>query len=127
MTATGEKRAALAPTSPEVRQRLLHLIGVARDAGVSFVVLYPAMVGATYDESRLDFTLLREAKQEAGRMKVVGNGFIDSPEKAKAMIDATGCDAVSIGRGYLGNIPWIFKRVEQYLGTGASVPLPHLT
>ena len=42
---------------------------------------------------------------------------MDSPEKARALLDATGCDGVMIGRAARGN-PWIFHRVSEYLETG---------
>lgn len=40
---------------------------------------------------------------------VVANGDIDSPEKAKAVLEKTGADAIMIGRGAQGK-PWIFLR-----------------
>jgi tRNA-dihydrouridine synthase B len=56
---------------------------------------------------------------------VIANGDIDSPEKARAVLDATGCDAVMIGRAAQGR-PWIFREVAHYLATGETLPPPSL-
>ena len=52
---------------------------------------------------------------------IIGNGDIDSPEKAKQMFDRYGVDAVMIGRASIGN-PWIFRDVKHYLQTGELLP-----
>ncbi len=54
---------------------------------------------------------------------VIANGDIDSPEKAKQVLDATGADALMIGRAAQGR-PWIFREIEHYLRTGAKLPEP---
>ncbi|NOT87289.1 MAG: tRNA dihydrouridine synthase DusB [Lysobacter sp.] len=56
---------------------------------------------------------------------VIANGDIDSPEKARAVLDATGCDAVMIGRAAQGR-PWIFREVAHYLATGEHLRAPSL-
>ena len=54
---------------------------------------------------------------------VVANGDIDSPEKAKAVLAATGADAVMIGRAAQGR-PWIFREIDHFLRTGEHLPPP---
>ena len=54
---------------------------------------------------------------------MIGNGDVDSPEKAEEMFAQTGCDAVMIGRAARGN-PWIFARTRAYLMEGIRQPLP---
>ncbi len=60
------------------------------------------------------------------KIPVIANGDIDSPEKARAVLDATGCDAVMIGRAAQGK-PWIFRDVAHFLVTGEHLPAPTLT
>lgn len=54
---------------------------------------------------------------------VIGNGDIRQPEEAAAMLAETGCDAVMIGRGVLGNL-WLIKRTVHYLAADEILPEP---
>ncbi len=65
------------------------------------------------------------AVKDAVKIPVIGNGDIRRPEDACAMVAATGCDAVMIGRTAPSN-PWIFRQIEQYCETPAGeAPAPH--
>jgi tRNA-dihydrouridine synthase B len=59
------------------------------------------------------------------RIPVVANGDIDSPEKARAVLAATGADAIMIGRAAQGR-PWIFREIAHYLETGEHLPAPEV-
>jgi len=59
---------------------------------------------------------IARVKQAVG-IPVIGNGDIRSPEDAAAMVEATGCDGVMIGRAAPAN-PWIFRQIAQYTATG---------
>jgi len=63
------------------------------------------------------------AVKAAVRVPVVANGDITSPEKAKAVLAATGADAVMIGRAAQGR-PWIFREIAHYLATGEHLAPP---
>jgi len=57
------------------------------------------------------------------RMPVLANGDIDSPAKAKAVLERTGADAVMIGRAAQGR-PWIFRSIGHFLATGQVLAEP---
>ena len=63
------------------------------------------------------------AVKAAARIPVIANGDIDTPEKAKVVLDATGVDGVMIGRAALGH-PWIFREIVHFLATGRRLPPP---
>ena len=69
-----------------------------------------------------DWEIIRQVK-EAVSIPVIGNGDVDSPEKAKVLLDSTGCDGVMIGRAARGN-PWLFRRVVEYLENGKLLDKP---
>jgi tRNA-dihydrouridine synthase B len=57
------------------------------------------------------------AVKAAAHIPVIANGDITSPEKAKQVLDATGVDALMVGRAAQGR-PWLFREIEHYLATG---------
>lgn len=69
---------------------------------------------------KADWSIIKQVK-EAVSIPVIGNGDVTTPELAKKMIDETGCDAVMIGRGVLGN-PWLIRECVHYLDTGEVLP-----
>ncbi|MBC5763185.1 tRNA dihydrouridine synthase DusB [Ramlibacter albus] len=63
------------------------------------------------------------AVKSAVSIPVVANGDIDSPQKAREVLAATGADAIMIGRAAQGR-PWIFREVAHYLSTGTELAPP---
>jgi tRNA-dihydrouridine synthase B len=63
------------------------------------------------------------AVKSAVRIPVVANGDVDSPEKARHVLAATGADAVMVGRAAQGR-PWIFREIAHFLATGAHLARP---
>jgi tRNA-dihydrouridine synthase B len=63
------------------------------------------------------------AIKQAVRIPVIANGDVDSPQKAHAVLQATGADAVMIGRAAQGS-PWIFREIAHYLATGETLAAP---
>jgi tRNA-dihydrouridine synthase B len=78
---------------------------IAEDCGVDAVALHPR-TRAQWFHGKADWNLIGEVKR-AIHLPVIGNGDVTSPFLAKKMLEDTGCDAVMIGKGALGN-PWIF-------------------
>lgn len=71
---------------------------------------------------KVDLAIIKQVK-EAVNIPVIGNGDVRSAVDAKKMLEETGCDAVMIGRGVLGN-PWLIKECITYLETGVLLPPP---
>ncbi len=71
-----------------------------------------------------DWDIIKKVKENVS-IPIIGNGDINSPEKAKEILDYTGCDAIMIGRWAQGN-PWIFKRIVHYLETGEMLDKPSI-
>lgn len=67
-------------------------------------------------EGVADWKIIKQVK-DAVSIPVIGNGDIKSLEDMKRMLEETGCDAVMIGRGILGD-PWLIKECVDYLETG---------
>ena len=98
----------------------VELAKIAEDCGLCAVALHARTREQGYSgNARWEWIA---AVKDAVRIPVVGNGDIRSPEDACAMVAATGCDAVMIGRTAPAN-PWIFRQIEQYCeALGTAVP-----
>jgi len=92
---------AAAVNAPEIARR-------AEEAGLAAVAVHGRTVEQGYS-GRADWDIIREIKENLA-IPVIGNGDIDSPQRAKEMIAYCGCDGVMIGRAARGN-PWIFSSV----------------
>jgi tRNA-dihydrouridine synthase B len=102
----------------------VELAKIAEDCGLCAVALHARTREQGYSgNARWEWIA---AVKDAVKIPVIGNGDIRSPEDACAMVAATGCDAVMIGRTAPAN-PWIFRQIQQYceplqfshVGTGA--------
>ena len=94
---------------------------MAQDIGIAALILHGRTRCDLY-QGEAEYDTIREVKQ-ALEIPVVANGDIDSPEKARFVLDYTGADAVMIGRAAQGR-PWIFREVSHYLATGTHLPPP---
>ena len=74
-----------------------------------------------------DWTLIGKIKENPRmHIPIIGNGDINSPEKAKEAFDKYGVDGIMIGRATYGH-PWIFKEIRHYLNTGEILPQMNVT
>jgi tRNA-dihydrouridine synthase B len=85
------------------------------DCGVSAITVHPRSRSQGFSGVS-DWNIIADVKRAVG-IPVIGNGDVNTPEDAKAMLDLTDCDAIMIGRGALGN-PWLFSRALTYIETG---------
>ena len=94
---------------------------IAEKAGIAALSVHGRTRAALYTGEAEYATIA--AIREAVALPLFANGDIDSPEKARAVLDATGADAVMIGRAAQGR-PWIFREIDHYLRTGERLPAP---
>ena len=93
----------------------------AEDAGAAAIAVH-GRTRQQYYSGTADWDIIRQVK-EAVSIPVLGNGDVDSPLKAEALLKQTGCDGVMIGRAVRGN-PWIFREMNHYFQTGELLPRP---
>ncbi|MDO4339190.1 MAG: tRNA dihydrouridine synthase DusB [Eubacteriales bacterium] len=91
------------------------------DSGAAAIAVH-GRTRQQYYSGQADWDAIRRVK-EAVSIPVIGNGDVDSPQKAGALFQQTGCDAVMIGRAVEGN-PWIFRELKHYFSTGELLPRP---
>ncbi|MCS3457786.1 tRNA-dihydrouridine synthase B [Aeromonas sp. BIGb0405] len=94
---------------------------IAEDCGIAALAVHGRTRSCLY-KGEAEYDTIRAIKQ-AVSIPVVANGDIDSPEKARYVLDYTGVDAVMIGRAAQGR-PWIFREIRHFLETGTKLPPP---
>lgn len=122
------KRAAEAPVTVKIRsgwddehRNAPSFAAAMQEAGASAITIH----GRTREQfygGQADWRMIAEVKQSV-EIPVIGNGDIWQPQDAARMLAETGCDAVMIGRGAMGN-PWLLLRTVHYLRTGELLPEP---
>ncbi len=88
---------------------------IIESAGASAITIHARTRSQGYS-GFADWNIIKQVK-ESVNIPIIGNGDVTTPILAKKMLDETGCDAVMIGRGILGN-PWLIKECIYYLETG---------
>lgn len=105
------------------QENILRVAKRAEEAGIAALALH----GRTREDMYLNharYDLIREVKKII-HIPVIANGDIDSPEKAKFVLEHTGADAIMIGRAAQGR-PWIFREIAHYLNTGEYLKAPDI-
>lgn len=92
---------------------------LAEDCGIQALALHGRTRTCMY-KGEAEYDSIKAVK-EAVSIPVIANGDIDSPEKAKYVLDYTGADALMIGRPAQGR-PWIFEEIQHYLENGTLMP-----
>lgn len=96
---------------------------IAEASGAAAVAVH-GRTREQYYAGQADWDIIRQVK-EAVKIPVIGNGDVDSPQKAKELLTETGCDGIMIGRAARGN-PWIFHQILTYLETGELEEKPSM-
>lgn len=121
------KQAVSAPITVKIRSgfRPENIVAVEfaiklAEAGVSAIAIHPRTRDQYYS-GKSNWQVIKKVKEEV-KIPVIGSGDIWIPQDAKRMLDETGCDAVMLGRGVLGN-PWLISNIRGYLD-GAEIIYP---
>ncbi|HEX3043389.1 MAG TPA: tRNA dihydrouridine synthase DusB, partial [Bacillota bacterium] len=99
----------------------VELAKIAEDCGAAAVTLH-ARTRDQFYQGRADWEHIALVKASVA-IPVVGNGDVDSPQAALAILKQTGCDGVMVGQGMLGQ-PWLLGQIIDYLNTGVPTPDP---
>ncbi len=105
----------------QTHKNALSIALAAQDAGIQMLTIH----GRTREQGYkgvAEYDTIAAVKA-ALHIPVVANGDIDSPEKARQVLQATGADAVMVGRAAQGR-PWIFREITHYLATGEHLAPP---
>ena len=106
------------------QENILRVAQRAEQAGIAALAIHGRTREQMYT-GQARYELIREVKQSL-HIPVIANGDIDSPQKAKQVLEATGADALMIGRAAQGK-PWIFRDITHYLATGTLLAPPSVT
>ena len=88
-----------------------------QDVGISALTVHGRTRCQMYT-GQADWTLIGKIKENPRmHIPIIGNGDINSPQKAKEAFDIYGVDGIMIGRATYGH-PWIFREIRHYLDTG---------
>jgi len=101
----------------------LNVARLAEDAGISMLTVHGRTRADLY-HGEAEYETIAAVKA-AVKIPVVANGDITSPQKARAVLAATGADAIMIGRAAQGR-PWLFREIEHFLQTGELMEAPRI-
>jgi tRNA-dihydrouridine synthase B len=99
----------------------VHIAQLAEQAGIQALAVHGRTRADLY-QGEAEYDTIRAIKA-AVKIPVLANGDVDSPEKAKSVLEATGADFVMVGRAAQGR-PWIFREIEHFMATGRHLAAP---
>jgi nifR3 family TIM-barrel protein len=109
----------------ENNKNIVEIAERLQDCGIKAIAIHGRTRNQMY-KGEADWTLIGEVKNNPHmHIPVIGNGDINSAEKAKTFFDKYGVDGIMVGRASIGR-PWIFKEIKKYLQTGELSPNPLL-
>lgn len=96
---------------------------IAEDAGIQALAVHGRTRACRFAGS-VEYETVAAVVRAVG-IPVIANGDIDSPQKAREVLDATGAQAVMVGRGAQGQ-PWLIREIDRYLETDRILAPPSL-
>jgi tRNA-dihydrouridine synthase B len=103
------------------RRNAVRVAMMAQSAGIRALAIHGRTREDAYN-GQAEYETIAEVKSRVN-IPVIANGDVDSPQKAKQVLDYTSADAIMIGRAAQGR-PWIFREIEHFLQTGRELPGP---
>jgi tRNA-dihydrouridine synthase B len=103
------------------RRNAVSIARAAERAGIAAITVH-GRTRACMFTGAVEYDTIAAVKASVG-IPVIANGDIDSPERARDVLAATGADAIMIGRAAQGR-PWIFREIAHFLATGRHLPPP---
>ncbi|MDG2448221.1 MAG: tRNA dihydrouridine synthase DusB [Saprospiraceae bacterium] len=102
----------------EVAERL-------QDVGIKALAIHGRTRKQMY-KGEADWTMIGNIKNNPRiHIPIIGNGDINSPQKALEYKERYGVDGIMIGRAAIGN-PWIFRQIKHFVNTGETIPPPSI-
>tara|TARA_R110001592_G_scaffold66495_8_gene204273 strand:- start:4014 stop:5012 length:999 start_codon:yes stop_codon:yes gene_type:complete len=101
----------------------LKIARIAEESGIQALAVHGRTRNQLYT-GHAEYDTIAAIKQQAG-IPIFANGDINTPQKARTVLDYTGADAVMIGRAAQGR-PWIFREIDHYLQHGEVLAPPSL-
>jgi len=108
----------------KANRNALTILKIAEQSGIRALAMHGRTRACGYT-GFAEYETIAAVKAEA-RIPIIANGDITSPEKAKLVLEATGADALMIGRAAQGR-PWLFREIEHYLATGTHLLPPRVS
>lgn len=101
------------------QKNAVRIARIAHASGIAALAVH-GRTRADFYQGHAEYDTIREIKSEV-QLPVFANGDIDTPQKAREVLDFTAADGVMIGRAAQG-APWIFRAVNAYLSSGDVAP-----
>jgi nifR3 family TIM-barrel protein len=103
--------------------RIVEVAERLQDVGIKALTIHGRTRKQMY-KGEADWTHIAQVKNNPRvTIPIIGNGDIDSPEKAMLYKNKYGVDGIMIGRASIGN-PWIFRKIKHFMRSGEILPDP---
>jgi tRNA-dihydrouridine synthase B len=108
----------------KANRNALAILKIAEQSGIRALAMHGRTRACGYT-GQAEYETIAAVKAEA-RIPIIANGDINSPEKARHVLELTGADALMIGRAAQGR-PWLFREIEHFLKTGTHLLPPRVS
>lgn len=102
----------------------LSIARIAEQCGIQALTIHGRSRACQFNGDA-EYDTIKQVKA-AVHIPIIANGDIDTPEKARQVLDYTGADGIMIGRGALGK-PWFFRQLQSSLSDNSGLFSPSLS